>query len=192
MLIRGLRGHVRILNTSLSQSVVSVGEARIRYNLSQYALESLLICLFFLPLVVVGSTIFVVLTASFLSSTTSLLVLLLRVSWCLFFSFGGRSGWLNELFDLFTVRVDRIKRQVGCMRERVLLFDGNPRVFLELMRAKQAQNRVRVIGEDDVSRRVQFDKNMVSCFASSKGDINDTIDAKLCYVLNFLSSQMFS
>ena len=53
---------------------------------------------------------------------------------------------LNELLDLFTVCVDRIKSQVGCMSERVLLFDGNPRVFLKLMRAKQAQNRVRVIG----------------------------------------------
>ena len=146
MLIRGLRRHVRILNTSLSQSVVSVRETRIRNNLSQYALESLLICLFFLPLVVVGSTIFVILAASFLSSTATLLVLLLRVSRCLFFSFGWRSGWLNELFDLLTVCVDRIKSQVGCMSERVLLFDGNPRVFFELMRSKQAQNRVRVIG----------------------------------------------
>ena len=174
--------------------MVSVRETRIRNNLCQYALESLLICLFFLPLVVVGSTIFVILAAPFLSSSpsTTLLVLLLRVSRCLFFSCGWRSGWLNELFDLFTVCVDRIKSQVGCMGERVLLFDGNPRVFLELMRAKQAQNRVRVIGEDDVSGRVQFNQNMVSCFASSKGDINDTIDAKLCYVLNFLRSQMFS
>ena len=33
---------------------------------------------------------------------------------------------------------------------------------------------------------------MIGCLASTKGDINDTIDSQLGDVLNFLSTQMLS
>jgi len=44
--------------------------------------------------------------------------------------------------DLFTVRRDRVKGEVGRVGEGVLLLHCNSRVFFELMGAKETQNRV--------------------------------------------------
>ena len=137
-------------------------------------------------------------TATLLPPTSSLsfllllLLLLFRGWWCLFYLFLSDDSWFDDLLDLLTISRDRVKSKVGRMAERVLLFDGNSRVFFELVRTQQAQNSICVVGQDHVTRSVELDKNVVGSLTSTEGQVNDTIHSQLSDVLDLFRTQMLS
>ena len=137
-------------------------------------------------------------TATLLPPTSSLsflllLLLLLFRGWRrLFYLFLSHDSWFDDLLDLLTISRDRVKCKVSCMAERVLLFDGNSRVFLELVRTQQAQNSISVVGQDHVTRSVKLDENVVGSLASTEGQVNDTIHSQLSNVLDLFRTQMLS
>ena len=137
-------------------------------------------------------------TATLLPPTSSLsflllLLLLLFRGWRrLFYLFLSHDSWFDDLLDLLTISRDRVKCKVSCMAERVLLFDGNSRVFLKLVRTQQAQNSISVVGQDHVTRSVKLDENVVGSLASTEGQVNDTIHSQLSDVLDLFRTQMLS
>ena len=137
-------------------------------------------------------------TATLLPPTSSLsflllLLLLLFRGWRrLFYLFLSHDSWFDDLLDLLTISRDRVKCKVSRMAERVLLFDGNSRVFLKLVRTQQAQNSISVVGQDHVTRSVKLDENVVGSLASTEGQVNDTIHSQLSDVLDLFRTQMLS
>ena len=200
MLISSLSRYIRVLNTNLPQGVVSVREAGIRHYLCHDRFQSNAIYLFLLPTLFAAIFVpFATATATLLPPTSSLsflllLLLLLFRGWRrLFYLFlSSHDSWFDDLLDLLTISRDRVKCKVGCVAERVLLFDGNSRVFLELMRTQQAQNSISVVGQDHVTRGVKLDENVVGSLASTEGQVNDTIHPQLSDVLDLFRTQMLS
>ena len=200
MLISSLSRYIRVLNTNLPQGVVSVREAGIGHYLCHDRFQSNAIYLFLLPTLFAAIFVpFATATATLLPPTSSLsflllLLLLLFRGWRrLFYLFlSSHDSWFDDLLDLLTISRDRVKCKVGCVAERVLLFDGNSRVFLELMRTQQAQNSISVVGQDHVTRSVKLDENVVGSLASTEGQVNDTIHSQLSDVLDLFRTQMLS
>ena len=180
--------------------MVCVRETSVGYDLGQGALQRhpvdlLLFCR------LVAAIFIAPFRCSFLATFLFLLLVLVLVlvatlsSLATFSLLCGCSSfcrWLNDLLDLLPIRRDRVQSQVGGMGERILLFDGDSRVFFELMRSKQAQDGVGVVGEDHVTRRVQLNKDMVRTLTLTESQINDTIYSQLRDVFDLFCSQVLS
>ena len=131
---------IGVLDADQTQGVVRVWEACVRNNFCQDTFQCGPISLLLLRLL---STFFVVFTpcSSFLATTLLLIFVSLCSIVCCWLSLTCRLfyriGRLNDLLNLFSVRRDRVKSQVGRMSEWVDLTDGNARVFLKFMRSEQ-------------------------------------------------------
>jgi len=180
--------------------VVRVRETRIRHDLRQHALQrdlisllllSLLLWLLFLALAALLPTLVVI---AFLRDFT-----FTRVGCCALSGILAIRGrfrliiyWLDVRLNRVAVRHYRVKSQICCMRERVNLLHCDTRIFLKLVRTEQAQNRVCVISENDVTRRVELNQYVVLGFTFAKSQIHDAVDTQLRNVFQLLRAKMLS